>query len=137
MKVDPTRRAGVSNVKRSGGGAKGVSGEFARLLKSTSETEATSGPVATSAVDSLLSIQEVSDQGGGNKKARQRAELMLDRLEDIRNGLLLGGIPRAQLEELARVARQTREGAIDPALAEVLDDIELRARVEIAKYDTA
>jgi hypothetical protein len=135
MKVDPTRRTNVSNVKRSGG-AKGASGEFARLLSASSETETVSGPVATAPVDSLLALQEVDDQGGGgNAKARHRAELMLDQLEEIRTGLLLGAIPRSQLQDLARVARESRETFVDPALGDVLDDIELRARVELAKYD--
>ena len=60
---------------------------------------------------------------------------MLDRLEEIRTGLLLGSIPRSQLHELAQVAQQTRESFVDPALSDVLDDIELRARVELAKLD--
>ena len=135
MKVDPTRRTSVSNVKRSGG-SKGASGEFARLLSASSETETVSGPVAAAPVDSLLALQEVDDQGGGgNSKARHRAELMLDRLEEIRTGLLLGAIPISQLQDLAQVARETRETLVDPALGDVLDEIELRARVEIAKYD--
>lgn len=138
MKVDPTRRSGIGNVKRSSGSAKGVSGEFARLLQAGSETEAVAGPTATAPVDSLLAIQEVSGEGGGgNQNAHQRAELMLDRLEAIRTGLLLGGIPRAQLEDLARAARESRESFIDPSLGELLDDIELRARVELAKYDSS
>lgn len=135
MKVDPTRRAGVSKVKRSGS-AKGASGEFARLLNATSGSEAVAGPVSATPVDSLLALQEVGDEGGGgNAKARQRAELMLERLEEIRTGLLLGAIPRSQLQDLARVARESRENFVDPALGEVLDDIELRARVELAKFD--
>ena len=135
MKVDPTRRTSVSNVKRSGG-SKGASGEFARLLSASSETEAVSGPVATAPLDSLLALQEVGDQGGGgNARARHRAELMLERLEEIRTGLLLGAIPRSQLQDLARVAQETRETFVDPALGDLLDDIELRAKVELAKYD--
>ena len=62
--------------------------------------------------------------------------MMLERLEEIRAGLLLGAIPRSQLVDLARVAQETRENFVDPALNDVLDDIELRARVELAKYDT-
>jgi hypothetical protein len=82
MKVDPTRRSGVANIKRSSGSAKGVSGEFARLLQAGSGTDAVSGPTAAAPVDSLLAVQEVSDEGGGGKEnAQQRAELMLDRLE--------------------------------------------------------
>jgi hypothetical protein len=135
MKIDPTRRTGVSNVKRSGG-SKGASGEFARLLSASSETEAVSGPSAAAPIDSLLAIQEVGDQGGGgNAKAQHRAELMLERLEEIQTGLLLGEIPKSRLQELAQVARESREALVDPALNDVLDDIELRARVELAKYD--
>ena len=136
MKVDPTRRVGVSNVKRSGD-SKGTSGEFGRLLSTNSEAATVSGPAAAAPVDSLLAVQEVDDQGGGGSaKARQRAELMLERLEEIRTGLLLGAIPRSQLVDLARAAQETRENFVDPALGDVLDDIELRARVELAKFDT-
>jgi hypothetical protein len=137
MKVDPTRRSGVSNVKRSSGSAKGASGDFARLLHASAETEAATGPTTTAPVDSLLALQEVNDQGGGgNDKARHRAEMMLDRLEEIRTGLLLGATPRSQLQDLARVARETRETFVDPALGDVLDDIELRALVELERYDS-
>jgi hypothetical protein len=135
MKIDPTRRTSVSNVKRSGAST-GASGDFARLLGTASETEAASGPVAAAPLDSVLALQGVDDQGGGNAKAHLRAELMLDRLEEIRTGLLLGAIPKSQLQDLARVAKETRESSVDPALGDVLDDIELRARVELAKYDT-
>ena len=32
---------------------------------------------------------------------------------------------------------EQREGVTDPKLSEILDEIELRARVELAKYDAA
>ena len=137
MKIDPTRRSGISGTKRAGSGAKGVSGDFANLLK-TNEAEAAAGPVATAPIDSLIALQGVTDQGGGgNSQARHRAELMLERLEEIRTGLLLGSIPQSRLQELASAARQSREANVDPALGEVLDDIELRARVELAKFEAS
>ncbi|MBM86346.1 MAG: flagellar assembly protein FliX [Rhodospirillaceae bacterium] len=134
MKIDPTRRSDLSKVRRSGGN-KGASGDFARLLDTTSETEAASGTVASGPVDSLLALQEVSDQGGGSAQARARAELMLERLDEIRTGLLFGAISHSELQELAHAARQSREAFVDPRLGEVLDDIELRAKVELAKYE--
>ena len=134
MKIDPTRRSGLSNVRRSSG-AKGTSGEFARLLDASSETEAMASAIAAGPVDSLLALQDVSDKGEGSAQARARAELMLERLEEIRRGLLLGTISHSELQELAHAARQSREAFVDPHLGEVLDDIELRAKVELAKYE--
>ena len=67
-----------------------------------------------------------------NKKQALKQRIV----EEIRTGLLLGAIPKSQLQDLARVAKETRESSVDPALGDVLDDIELRARVELAKYDT-
>jgi hypothetical protein len=55
---------------------------------------------------------------------------MLDRLEEIRLGLLAGSIARHQL---VRMVEQRRKEFIEHRLAPILDDIELRARVEIAK----
>ncbi len=60
---------------------------------------------------------------------------MLDRLEEIRVGLLTGSIPRDQLEALDRLVREQRGQVADPRLGEILDEIELRARVELAKLD--
>ena len=58
---------------------------------------------------------------------------MLDELEQIRLGLLLGQIPRARLEQLAQMVRARREQLDDLKLIAILDDIELRAAVELAK----
>lgn len=61
---------------------------------------------------------------------------MLDQLEEIRVGLLTGAIPRDRLEALDRLVQENRGQVVDPRLGEILDEIELRARVELAKLDT-
>jgi hypothetical protein len=58
---------------------------------------------------------------------------MLDKLEEIRLGLLLGTIPQSRLEQLAHLVRAQRELVNDPKLTAILDEIELRAAVELAK----
>lgn len=58
------------------------------------------GSVGT--VDALLSFQEVGDALDSNGKARQRAEDILDQLDELRHGLLMGTISRRQLESLPR-----------------------------------
>jgi hypothetical protein len=47
----------------------------------------------------------------------------------------MGTLSRAQLVELGRLVRLRRGAVDDPGLLSVLDDIDLRAQVELAKYD--
>lgn len=91
-------------------------------------------PVAS--VDSLLSLQEVGDQGGGRKRAIHRANSMLDILDDLKIGLLEGNVSVTKLQSLMRYVETKRDQLDDPGLSTVLDEIELRARVEIAKFQS-
>lgn len=135
MKVESTKSAGIGGVRRSGKAGKAGSSEFSKLLDETSETEQTAGTTAVRSVDSVLTAQEVGDQSGGKRRARERAEAMLDRLEDIRDGLLTGAIPMDRLQDLAATVRRQRDAIDDPRIVEILDEIELRARVELAKFE--
>lgn len=126
----PTRRSA-----RSGGHG----GEFARHLEQT-EPASESAPLESlsplAAVDALLAAQSVTDatDDEGRRRMIRRGEDILDRLEDIRLGLLTGSLPRERLIDLARMVRSRREAVADPRLAAILDEIELRAEVELAKY---
>jgi hypothetical protein len=75
----------------------------------------------------------MADATTGRSRARARGEAMLDRLDEIRLGLLAGAMPKERLVELSRLARVRRGEVDDPRLVEVLDEIELRAEVELAK----
>mgnify|MGYP003136933042 FL=1 len=86
-----------------------------------------------SAIGSLLSLQEVDDPLTGKRRARERGRRLLDALDDVRVGLLTGTLPKAVLGELARLVGEARDSIDDPELAGVLDDIDLRAQVELAK----
>jgi hypothetical protein len=81
----------------------------------------------------LIAVQEVSAYAGGRTAARQRGEEMLDKLDELRLGLLAGGLPAATVERLADLAAAERGDVNDPRLAEILDEIEVRAAVELAK----
>jgi hypothetical protein len=87
-------------------------------------------------VESVLAAQEVDDPGERPAKARRRAEDILDQLENVRHGLLAGAFSRRELESLARLVRIGRLQVDEPRLAEILDQIELRAEIELAKYST-
>ena len=88
-------------------------------------------------VGGILAAQNVDPEGSPDHKERQRRAQrgadMLDRLEDIRRGLLLGAVPKDRLQELAHMMREKRERGADPVVSRLLDEIELRAEVELAK----
>ncbi|MFZ5834666.1 MAG: flagellar assembly protein FliX [Pseudomonadota bacterium] len=91
------------------------------------------GPV--SAVGSLLSIQEVDDHSGGGRAALSRADEMLDLLDEVRHGLLIGTIAEPKLRRLLTLSNKRPDGFVDPRLVGILSDIELRAKVELAKLE--
>lgn len=133
MKIDgvtPFRPATVRRNERAGGGQ----GAFGSHLNAD-ETEHPSGaaPAQLTRVDSLLSLQEVPDPLKGRSKGAKRGSDLLDRLEEIRHGLLLGEIPAHRLVALAQSLKAERPVTPDPVLAELLDEIELRCAVELAK----
>ena len=82
------------------------------------------------AVDALLSLQEVPDATRRPSAGLNRARDMLDRLDEIRVGLLEGAIPSERLSQLVRTVRTSRDNLNDPRLSAILDEIELRAAVE-------
>jgi hypothetical protein len=92
------------------------------------------GAASLAPVDALLALQEVPDALTGRRSSVNRGFRVLDHLDELRIGLLEGGIPRRALRNLLQEVRNQREEADDPQLASILDEIELRARVELAKY---
>ena len=85
------------------------------------------------AVDGLFQLQEVPDALAQRRRAVQRGNTLLDRLDDLRLALLAGSLSPGQLSELQRAVSSERGLVDDPRLLSVLDEIDLRARVELAK----
>ena len=146
MKVGGTKSTqSAGSAKKAGAAKKSGGPSFSSALDAGGEADAVesasgavaAGPVA--AVDALLALQEVDGSGDAlsrqkRRKAMKRGEDMLEGLDEIRKGLLMGAIPLDKLERLATVVSAQQDAASDPELASVLAEIELRARVEIAKY---
>ena len=86
-------------------------------------------------INAVLALQEVSHTGGRGSSDLARSSKLLEHLDKIRLGLLSDGIPRQALRRLTAELSATRAETADPRLRAILDEIELRARVEIAKYD--
>lgn len=83
-------------------------------------------------VDSILALQEV-EQRQGQKNAIERSRQMLTLLEEIRIGLLSGHIPENKVHDLSNLAKEERQAFEDKGLNNILDEVNLRAQVELAK----
>lgn len=97
-----------------------------------SRAATTTASQATNGIDALIALQAVEDPLFAKRKAMRRGHSMLDTLDDIKADLLLGKVPEGRLNKLVAFVGQARERC-EPNLDAVLDDIELRARVELAK----
>ena len=121
---------------------RGGDGTFDSMIHKAEETESQS-PVARAAsvgaLDSLLALQEAdgSTSEESNRKARKRASDLMEHLEKVRIGLLTGELPKNVLSQLAHTISTHRDKVMDPRLAEILDEVDLRAQVELAKLENA
>ena len=136
MKIDGSSPHAATPLRRkdkaqSSGGSFGESLSAGGAPASVPEGGRASGVVGTG---SLLSLQEIpAGSDGERERGRQRGERLLARLEDLRDGLLMGRMAPDTVRRLADEVDQARAEVDDPGLNEILDEIELRAHVELAK----
>lgn len=100
------------------------------------EVEATHA-AAPIAGNPLLGFQEVDTADYERRKAFKQGKLTLDALSQLRDALLLGVLPVATIEKLEKLVQSERAATTDPILSGILDEIELRAAVEMAKLEVA
>lgn len=141
MKVDAYGNIKASNNTTKKRGVSGA-GNFSSILN-LAESQESSGAdkaneiIATPTLSSVLSLQEVSDEDFRRKKIIKHGENMLDSLENLRRRLLIGTVPLQTLREISnRLSTQKHEIA-DTNLIEIINDIELRTAVELAKLEMA
>lgn len=132
MRIENTARS-TSVSARSGVGRSNAGGFFISDDAATAKP-ATAQPIAqTAGIDALLALQSVEDPLFARRKAVRRGNALLDALEAIKADLLLGQVSEGRLNQLMALIGQARERNL-PDLDPLLDDIELRARVELAKF---
>lgn len=136
MKIDPLSKQRASPARRNGTTKPAASGDFAKQIDGEAPSAAAvSGATGLGPVDALLALQEVPDSLARHAKARQRGETLLDQLDQIRLALLAGTLSRATLGRLVDLLALERPQVDDPRLAQIIDEIELRAAVELAKLE--
>jgi hypothetical protein len=115
--------------------AGGFAENLASLEPAAEEAQSVEAPANVGGIAALLATQAVGDslEREARRRLVQYGEDLLDKLEELRHGLLFGAIPKEKLIALAQMVRSRRDTSPDPRLATLLDEIELRVEVELAK----
>ena len=98
---------------------------------------ATGGVAQVSSLEALIALQEVGGPLERRRRALARAGTILTALEGLKLELLEGSLSRGAIEALTRAVRDQRAVTDEPRLEALLDEIETRAAVELAKLDAA
>ena len=96
------------------------------------QTQAALATSAPTELDAIIALQAVEDPTYGKRKSVRRGRALLDNLEALKADLLTGTVSEARLDRLLALVRQARV-QVDPELDALIEDIELRALVELAK----
>ncbi len=86
-------------------------------------------------VSALMALQGVEDPTERRRRSIRRASSLLDRLDELKLAMLGGSDAASVLEKLARNVAEERPEDSDEGLKSVLDQIDLRAAVELAKLE--
>lgn len=136
MKVTgPGKTQGPSKTKKKDGVSQS-DGSFDDFVTSAPSQAAPAPQTRSIAkVDALLAVQATEDPmaGAARKRMRQRANSILDELDKLRMAMLSGNMTVGQMVDIADVVAAHRENVSDPALTAIMDEIDLRAQVELAK----
>ncbi len=139
MKITGPGSSRAAGVQKKGKAKPADGSRFrAHLENAAPEEAAAASPVSATtpiaALDALIGIQEVPSLAEEKRRKNiKRGRDMVEMLEEIHIALLGGGLSEGRLQAMARLVAQERERLDDPALNALLDDIELRLRVELAK----
>lgn len=140
-KVGYTRPVGTARPVRKAGSvaASGFADALAAAegVGGVDGVEAAGSIGAVGSLGGLLGAQEVDEREARRHKAMKQGRMTLEVLDKLRDALLIGALPISTLRGLEQLVAREREDANDPALKQILDEIELRAAVELAKLEVA
>lgn len=133
MRIEGNSRTGAAGYAAAGRRA-ATTASFTPTGSAPATPAAGMGAVAgLTGIEALLALQATDDAIGARRKAIRRGRQLLDTLDEMQTDLLAGRISEGRLNQLLALVGQARERTL-PGLDAVLDDVELRARVELAKF---
>ena len=141
MKVGETKGpAKTAKSKKASSAQSGSSADFSQYVHGgASEASGAGATQSIAQLDALLAAQETEDptQQSARRRAYVRADSILDKLEEVRIKMLVGNLTLGHMIDVADVVASHRDKIEDPKLTAIMDEIDLRAQVEIAKVRVA
>lgn len=139
MKVNGTSGVGSAGgaSKPRGAGGQGFHLPAAGAAAAPAQVARATGLSGVMNVDAILALQEMGGPLERRRRAVRRAGRLLDVLDEVKLGLLAGDMSESRLDALRIAIREERDGTEDTRLEGVLDEIETRAAVELAKLECA
>lgn len=135
MKIDPLSAGRLEKPRRRAGADANTASDFSEVLQGGEPQRGTPASAnAASPLDALLSLQEVTPEPISRQAAEQHGKALLDELDRLRHQLLNGNATPEVLTRLSDMASARKGEVQDPRLREIIEEIELRAAVELAKY---
>lgn len=119
----PVRSAGGFSMPQASGAAPASAAQAA-------------GPASAVAdLSALMALQGVETATERRRRAIRRGGTLLDRLDELKIAMLSGEAGEGALERLGRTLREERPEDEDAGLTGLLEQIDLRAAVELAKAE--
>lgn len=97
---------------------------------------ASAGPAGVAGLSALMALQGVESATERRRRAIRRGGGLLDRLDELKLALLSGEAGEGALARLGQGLREARTDEDDPGLTDLLNQIDLRAAVELAKAES-
>ena len=132
----PAQTSGAKPARAAGGG-EGFRIAGAPAPATPAQVSGAAGVSSVMGVEALIALQDVESPTERRRRSVKRAGRLLDELDRIKIALLGGDLGPGQLDALARAVKEQRSATDDPKLEAVLDEIETRAAVELAKFQAA
>ncbi len=140
MKIEgPSKTQKTSKSKGASSTGK-ADGTFGSMVTGGAKEASGAGQTQSiAAVDALLAVQAAEDptERAAKRRMKERGDDLINKLDEIRVGLLTGEMTVGHVLNVADVVASHREKISDPELSGVLDEIDLRAQIEIAKMRKA
>ncbi len=140
MKIDgPSKTGGAQKTGKAKKAGK-TDSSFGDMVTEASQATSAASPAQTvSRVDALLAVQGVDSatEGAARRRMHHRADAILEKLDDLKLSLLSDGLTVGQVINIADMVASHRERINDPEMTALLDEIDLRAQIELAKIRKA
>lgn len=135
MKVSGPSAPTTAAPSRSASAASGFSLSSASSAAPAAAPSAAAGPAGVAGLSALVALQGIETATERRRRAVRRGGGLLDRLDELKLALLSGETGEGALRRLGQSLREARPEDDDPRLGDLLNQIDLRAAVELAKEE--